>query len=229
MFKFSFIILISIFFQTSFGIENKLISKTITGEGSVEAEPGKFISYNEHMINWDYKHTSFVAVHTMEAPKAKFFQRNTTYLAIPWKGEDVSWVGFGVPIVIRANADLLYLVVFDRETDFSKIRFSYFKQHFSTLEEIRPSEFPKSLAIQNLWLRKENGFGADGKPVNEIEIAKNLDPENLYFPSSLTAKMWMQLEAGKEYYEIQNESIPKDFLKQYLQKYNPPKLLTIVK
>ena len=211
-----------------FGLENELVRQSVDGKGTAEVEPGKFIEYEEHIEIWDLKYTSFAAVHALKTKEAKYYQRNTTYLSISWQGQDLFWVGVGVPICLRSDNKVLYLVVFDRDSDFSYIRFRYYRQDHSVLAEITPKEFPKEIAVQNLWLKKENGFHNDGKPINEIEIAKNLDPEDSDFQQSLTAKMWMQLETGKEFYETEHDPVPAEFLKEFLKNNKVKKLQSIV-
>ena len=202
-------ILLWVFLMPSlcFAQTNKLVSKTLTRRCKVEVAPGSFFEYKERVIIWELEHTSFTAVHTMEAEKRKFYQRDTTYLSIPWKTQDIIWVGLGIPISIRAHKDLLYMIVFDRDSDFKKIRFRYFTQNHNVLSEIDPEDYPKEIATQNLWLRKENGF-RNGKPINEIEVTKSLNPEDIDFQSSLTAKIWNQLEKKKEFYEMNNSIDP---------------------
>lgn len=207
-------------------LQNELVSEAGDGIGRAEVDPGRFIEYREHVERWELKHKSFTAVHVLDAQEPKFYQRDTTYLSIPWQGQDLLWVGFGVPICLRSHNNLLYLVVFDRDSDLSKTRFRYYRQDHSVLAEIAAKDFPREIAVQNLWLSKENGF-RDGKPINQVEIAKNLDPEDIDFPRSLTAKMWMHLETGKEYYETQNDSASVDFLKRYLRKHDVVRLKTI--
>ncbi len=209
------------------GVENRLVREAVDIRGRAEVEPGRFIDYREHAERWGLKYKSFGAVHLLSTPKAEFFQHDTTYLSIPWQGRQVLWVGPGVPICLRAHSNLLHLVVFDRESDESRIRFRYFRQDHGVLAEIAARDFPAEIAVQNLWLRRENGF-RDGKPIDEVEIAKGLDPENVDFAQSLTAKMWRQLETGEEYYEIQDTPVAVQFLKEFLRKHRVERLRTIV-
>ena len=211
-----------------FGLENNLAREAVDTTVAAEVEPGTFVDCREHLEKWVLKHTSFTAVHLLSTPKPAFYQRDTTYLSISWQGREVLWVGLGVPICLRSRNNLLYLVVFDRESDAGRIRFRYFRQDHGVMAEMAATDFPKEIAVQNLWLKKENGF-RDGTPINEVEIAKSLDPENIDFQQSLTAKIWMQLETGKEFYEIKDTPADAGFLKEFKEKYGVKKLPTILK
>jgi len=205
--------------------ENPLVRKPVTGTKGVEVAPGEFIEYQEHLVLWEPKQTSFEAIHALPAEEQRFFQRDTTWLSIPWQNREVLWVGFGIPITLRAHEGRLYLIVFDRDSDFHRIRFRYFRQDHNTLAEIPAAEFPRLIATQNLWLKRENGQ-RNGKPVDEVEAAIRLDPENPDFRDSLTAMIWFQLETGKEYYAM-DSVIDQKFLEEYLQKYPVQKLTRI--
>ncbi len=100
------------------------------------------------------------------------------------------------PIVLRLNQKQPWLVTYDR-TDTICFRFYAFTEDgFAT--EIAAEDFPKHLAIQNMWLKKERGY-RDGKPIDEYEIVAALDPTSYDFQNSLTAKMWLRIEKGIRY------------------------------
>jgi hypothetical protein len=110
------------------------------------------------------------------------------------------------------------MVTFDR-TDMRNIRFRYyFAGESGILEEIGSDAFPKALALQNMWLSKNNGF-RNGKPINEHEIVALLDTESSDFQNSLTARIWAELEAGAPYYESEKRSVDPKLLRQYKAKY----------
>lgn len=210
------------------GSENTLVRESIDTTRKAEVEPGNFVTYREHLEKWALKNKSLGAVHVLATQEPAFYQRDTTYLSIPWQGQEVLWVGLGVPVCLRSHSNQLYLIVFDRESDAKQIRFRYFHQNHGAMAEIAPKDFPKEIAVQNLWLKKENGF-RDGKPIDEVEIVKNLDPGSIDFQDSLTAKIWAQLESGKEFYEIKDTPVAAGFLKNFSEKYSVKKLPTVIK
>ena len=77
------------------------------------------------------------------------------------------------------------LIVFDRDSDFQRVRFRFYRQDHNVLAEIEPSEFPKAIATQNMWLSAD-----------ERESARDLNSADARFRKSLTAKLWRQLETG---------------------------------
>jgi hypothetical protein len=95
------------------------------------------------------------------------------------------------------------------------------------LAEVRPREYPKDIATQNLWLSREGGM-RNGKVIDEVEIAKALDADDIDFQCSLTAKIWCQLESGKEFYEMDVAVNPR-LLSDYLADHNVQKLKAILR
>lgn len=118
----------------------------------------------------------------------------------------VTWEGKFIPIVLELQDQVPYLIVFDRETDFRKARFRYYRFH-NDWEEIPPTHFPKSLARQNMWLTE----------AREIEALRRMDPTDINLQSSLTAAIWLQLENGIEYFKKKEAS--EEFLRNYIHNY----------
>jgi hypothetical protein len=122
------------------------------------------------------------------------------------------------PIVLRLDQDRPWLATFDR-TDMRNIGFRFYTfAENGRAREIPAADFPKRLAIQNLWLSKANGT-RDGRPVNEYEIAAALDPGSIDFPRSLTAKLWLCLDQGLPY---GGDEVDPVFLGEYKKKYLGP-------
>ncbi|WP_299242774.1 hypothetical protein [uncultured Aquimarina sp.] len=111
------------------------------------------------------------------------------------------------PISIKYYDRHFYIIYFDRETDFNKISFRFFKStNEGEFNEIESSQFPKQIAIQNRWFsNQEKQNKIEQLQLNEIR-------------GSLTAKVWYQLEKGIDYYEMPSY-IPLDFLESYREKY----------
>lgn len=152
----------------------------------------------------------------------------SSQLAIPrgdktlmWKEEEDE-----TPVSLREWEDKLYLITFDR-SDMSKIRFRFYAENGEGFNEIEPDAFPRRIATQNLWLETNNGVRRDGSVINEVQIARDLDPSDYDFQRSLTAKIWMQLESGKECYEIGYDDVEQSFLEEYTKRHTVIGLTTI--
>ena len=144
----------------------------------------------------------------------------------PWEGvtfaadgKTYHWEGAYVPIAVQLDPTGAYIVVFDRETDFSHLRFRLYRASSPTQwEEINPPQFPKHLAIQNTWLRENNGIGMGGKVQNEYEIVALMDPGDYWFRESLTGRLWSYLaEANFDYNAIPSEDFVRRFKKDWIQ------------
>lgn len=162
--------------------------------------------------DWKLEDESFQGVHTKRAEARRFFQKDTTYLRVTVADRSVDWVGLGTPVVIRESEDTLYLVVFDRETDFAQIRFRFFAERHNGFHEIPAREFPGGVAVQNMWLEDR-----------DKTLVANLDIAATGFSESLTARMWRQILTATEYFEDPSP-VPSEHLQQFVAKYKPQPL-----
>jgi len=124
--------------------------------------------------------------------------------------KDYRWEGPYIPIAIQTDQKFsaIYIVVYDRESEEARRSSGrmfriYRNRGVDSWDEIAPKDFPKYLAIQNTWLRKNNGVGMDGAVLNEYALVSGMDPKDPWFCSSLTASLWDLLEnpnnkTGKE-------------------------------
>jgi hypothetical protein len=132
-------------------------------------------------------------------------RNETTALTIPWDGKDLHWKGYEIPSTLRAWEHKLYMITFDRHTDSDKPRLKYYQQNDAGngFDEIPPTSFPKKIASQNMWFNNPNDYllGEGGRKYNEVDMALQLDPEDPYFVSTLTARIWCELEGGFPYHE----------------------------
>jgi len=141
-------------------------------------------------------------------------------------GKEYRWEGPYIPLAIQPDQDhTIYMAVFDRESDNARYASNYLFRFYrsrggSLWDEIRSSEFPKHLAVQNTSLSTNNGT-LNGKVINEYEIVAEMDPGDWLFQKSLTAFLWAfleQLELSR------GEDPPKKFLIGYKAKWiQPPK------
>lgn len=182
-------------------LPNKLNQNTKILTTTIEVAPGEFLEYKEYRINWSLRYDSFIAVHTLPIPEEKFFQKDTRYLSIPWDGLELFWIGVGDPVSIRLHDGLLYMIVYDCDTNIHKIRLRYYKQAHDVLAEISSKDYPKEIAVCNL-------NGNDSRRLDDIGKLQQ----------STTARIWYNLEYGVEYYE--QPEIDMEFLKDYIRKYN---------
>ncbi len=156
----------------------------------------------------------------------------STALATPWDGKTVRWKGSQVPASLRASEGKLHLITFDRVKDPPRLRFYRQNGAGDGFDEIEAGNYPKNIAMQNMWFGNPNDFsrGANGRKIYEVEMARQLDPEDIYFADSLTANLWCQLQTGKPYHEVrrlgseQKQAILRDFAAAH-----PPIKLTVVK
>src|SRR4051812_852790 len=52
-----------------------------------------------------------------------------TELNIPWNAGYLRWKGYDIPFILRSSAGRLYMVTFDRHTDFERIWLRYYRQN----------------------------------------------------------------------------------------------------
>jgi len=152
-----------------------------------------------------------------------------TRLRIPWQDQTVVWEGMSVPFCLREWEGNLFIIGLDR-TDMSKCRFRYYRQDGNGFSEIQPEEFPKRIATQNMWFRNVDDYavGAGGRRIYDLQLARQLDPEDVYFGSSLTAQVWQHLVSNKDYYQTTG-GCDRDMLRAFKKEHPPIALPTIVR
>jgi hypothetical protein len=150
-----------------------------------------------------------------------------------WKDKNVGWKGKEIIISLREYDGTLYMVGYNREES-QKSRLAFFKlnQKGTGFMPIKAADFPKQIATQNMAL--DLGYGNRHVRVGEDfidtwSVIRSLDITNRYFKLSLTAAMWYQLETGTEYYKQSRSDLTQQFLKDFVTKYKPIALPTIVK
>ena len=153
----------------------------------------------------------------------------------PWGGATFTingttyrWEGKYIPIAVQRDLTGVYIVVFDRETSPNLLGFRIYQATGpSTWKEVRPADFPKHLAIQNTWLRENNGIGERGKALNEYELVTKMDPGEFWFRHSLTATLWSCLDDPKADSLLKpvlsfGETPSEDFVRQFKAKWIQP-------
>lgn len=134
----------------------------------------------------------------------------TTEVAIPWDGKTIRWKGFDIMVTLRAHEGRLYMIGWDRHTDFRKPVFHYYQQNRAGdgFERIEPAVFPRQIATQNMGFQDLD---------DDVDLALKLDPEHPRFCRSFTAMVWCQLQAGLEHH--QTERMPEEERKAMLRKF----------
>jgi|GEM_PF-2891032 len=150
-----------------------------------------------------------------------------------WKDKKVGWKGKEIIITLRECDDTLYMAGYNREVS-QKSRLVFFKinEKGSGFAPIKAAAFPKQIATQNVAIDFGNGSRNVRVGENFIDtwpVIRKLDIDNVYFSLSLTAAMWYQLETGTEYYMQSRSDLTQQFLQDYVAKYKPIALPTIVR
>jgi hypothetical protein len=124
-------------------------------------------------------------------------------LRIKAGGKTYRWHGPAIPVVLRERGDQLFLVGFDRETSSKGCTFRLYRSKADrTFAEIDRAEFPKDLAIQNLWLDS-----------HDEQVLNPMDASSYWFRESITARLWQYLEFDIQYW-VDQRPLPA-FLTQY--------------
>lgn len=161
---------------------------------------------------------------------------DTTDLRIPWQGTNLVWKSSFILFCLREHAGRLFIIALDRKTDFKKTRFRYYCQKGTAFEEIAAKDFPKAIASQNLWFGTRYSLGVQENLVDQVQLARDLDPSNIYFNSTLTAFVWYQLATGTEYYAMpgardsgQPYAIGRALLADFVRTNRPVKLTRVIR
>jgi hypothetical protein len=132
-------------------------------------------------------------------------------------GEDISWNGIYIPILINKYSNIIYMIAYDRKTEFNHPMFRLYKLSESTWVDIDRSVFPKEIALQNMWLFLVSGT----HKYNRVNLINDYSPfavtlDSNEFKRSLNSKLWYFLETGK----YTNKDPNLDFLIEFNNRYN---------
>ncbi|MGV3662437.1 MAG: hypothetical protein ACO1TE_19795 [Prosthecobacter sp.] len=130
-------------------------------------------------------------------------------------GQKFVWEGGYTPILLQFDGATPLVVAFDRESDdLTRRGLRYFRRADGTWKELPLNQFPRRLAHQNLWLHHHHGW-VDGVELDEYDIVKRHDPEDVHFRRSLMAKVWFCIATGKTYEESGKKDITAEFLREF--------------
>jgi hypothetical protein len=130
-------------------------------------------------------------------------------------GRAFVWEGGFTPILLQFDDKTPVLVIFDRESS-ERIQdwgLRYFRFDEKWIE-LPLKQFPRHLAMQNLWLTHHDGW-VDGVEIDEYEIVKKCDPDNVHFQRSLMATLWLCIATGKSYDEAGTSEKTAEFLRGF--------------
>ncbi len=117
------------------------------------------------------------------------------------------WEGSDLPIAVQPDREKIYLVAFDRDSEFSLYR----AVSATEWEDVTTKEFPRYLAIQNASFSKKVEAGK-----NDLDVVDAMDPADPAFRKSLTAKLWSFLESSNFNFKAEPSE---EFLRQYKDKH----------
>ena len=222
-------------------------------QSEVEISPGRWLTVERksevYKPEWDARHrprkdphkvtfTEAIQQFVDSAPDSKAADtilRLDSAFTFDWNGKNVEWKGKEFPVTLREHEGSLYMVGFNRQ-DIHKCRFvfSRLRKDGSKFEVIGSTEFPRQIATQNMSINLLHAgrlvrVGDD--LVDTWKVLQTLDIQSRYFriSSNLTAAMWYQIETGTEYWKISNSDLTQQFLQDYVAKYKPIALPTIIK
>lgn len=128
------------------------------------------------------------------------------------------------PVTIMEHNGMIYLIMLDERGNRAvDIQLEFYKQAGDKMERIKPSDFPRSIAIQNFLAP---GYGIDKRDdgsirMDNLQIARARNPNDSDFRGSITANIWYYLETEKPFHTIYGGMVDADFLKNYMEKYKP--------
>lgn len=116
-----------------------------------------------------------------------------------------------------------------------KFSFQYYRYEDGAWSEIEGSEFPKDRALENLWDWQGGGlknsrdtpkFIQDGLQVSSDVFKRGratVSPDNWTFYTGLTARMWVHLETGVDFWEFDekfSDEAAREHARMYSKKYS---------
>ena len=179
----------------------------------------------------------YVEVSPGKMVPVKFDSKFRTHMKIRYEGKTVV---FELPWGLNSAQSLmefegkLYVLSLDAtSSDRSEWRYRCFRQDGEKFSEIDAKEFPRSIAIFNIWRpgdRSRYSTGIGGITIDAIKINQMLDPEDPYFVNSYQARLWHMLEVTNSLHRAERDfggDDGKKFLHEYIAKYKPVHLTSM--
>ena len=154
-----------------------------------------------------------------------------TWFSVPVDQRVVTWVGVDLPISLRDWESTLFMITIDSESNQNEAVLRYYKERDGGFAEIKPGDFPRRIATQNMWLKTDAWITMmGGSRVRPLDVTRNLNIEHGLFGDTYTARVWWHLERGANLKQQPYAwEVPTEFLREYVAKYQPIALPTIVR
>lgn len=174
-----------------------------------------------------FKGAVYTELEVSPQKKAYFKLTNSKDMFLKYDGKVIALVKTDTylePISIMENEGLIYLIMIDeRGKRAADIKLEFYRQAGDKMAKIKPSEFPRNIAIQNIW---PLGCGIEKRidgsiRKDNIKIARERNIEDSNFLRSITANIWYYLETEKPFHTIYGGMVDSAFLKNYMEKYKP--------
>jgi hypothetical protein len=178
----------------------------------VEIAPAKFVP-----VRFNRKHGTDMFIR---------YEDQTVVFKLPY--------GPNSPRTLMEHEGRLYVMALDASgPGVDDWRYRCWRQLGQGFEEIEAKDFPRSIAIFNIWRpgdRNRYATGIHGIKLDFAALGRELDPENGYFVNSYQARLWWMLEnknsLGWAERTFGGEEGRK-FLHEYIAKYQPVKLTSM--
>ncbi len=201
-------------------------------KGQVEVAPGIFTEVDERSVSSDdgVGPVSWERLHTIGKSRRGQKFTETCEMRVNWQGTNVHWKSNSVPLNLRVFDGKLYLITFDRVKKIEgECVFRYYAQQGNELKEVAATTYPKAIAGQNMGFDNRY-FGAVDRQRDSVQIARDQDPTDIYFRTSLTAYIWNQLATGEQYEQSQKKAdIGQRLFEDYIRTNKPVKLNAIIR
>lgn len=199
--------------------------------GELEVAPKNFAEVENRCITSDdgAPPVNFRDLHVFGTQKKGKKFSETVELRIHWNGTNVHWKGNSGPLNLRAFEGRLFLITFDRVSKgIEECEFRYYAQEGNELKEIPPTQFPKSIAGQNIIA--DRYFGGFDRQIDAVKLELDSDPKDGYFRQSMTAYIWNHLATGQQYEQSSKKGeISRPLLEEYVRTNKPIKLTAIIR
>jgi formylglycine-generating enzyme required for sulfatase activity len=195
-------------------------------EVEVEVAPGKFVTTKRRGKSLDDE-PSFRERLKLFRQSEKRWGKEWFELLIPWEGRSVRWIDVGSPCTLREFENRLYVISFDW-SDFPP-RYRFYRQQGETFVEISPAEFPKQVAVENIFTAASRYMRSPEGEIeqDEVKLARELNPTDRDFANTHTAEIWYLLMTGRQ--PGQFDAPDRATLEEFIRRYTPIRLTQVLR
>lgn len=208
-------------------VNSKFPSETDFSPQNIEISPGHFITVLEFAEEMPERETVATFVRSFHNRVIEGNPEEWYMMKIPWQGKQVIYRDVAVPVSLREFEGRLYVIGNDMSGGYGHCAYRYYREEGMVMREISYAEYPKWVAIQNMWWNYADLKSTREHPAR-VDLTIRANPGDFWFGNTMTASIWWHLMTGTKESQQDTSTPPDEILFKFVNQYPPIRLTQIV-